>query len=46
LKFFSKNKFISLNTPEEIEKWIAERKKNYPTDANIQRKVIYYIKYI
>eukprot|EP00833_Pecoramyces_ruminatium_P007248 jgi/Orpsp1_1/1181280/evm.model.c7180000076588.1 len=37
-KSINKNKFISLNTPEEIAKWIAERKKNYPTDANIQRK--------
>ncbi|ORX92817.1 hypothetical protein LY90DRAFT_520564, partial [Neocallimastix californiae] len=37
-KSINKNSFISLNTPEEIEKWIADRKKNYPTDANIQRK--------
>ncbi|KAJ1500283.1 hypothetical protein HMI54_010950 [Coelomomyces lativittatus] len=29
---------IRLDTPEDIEKWIAERKKNYPTDTNIQLK--------
>ena len=29
-----------LDTPEEIAKWIEQRKKNYPTKANIARKVI------
>jgi len=29
-----------LETPEAIAKWIEQRKKNYPTDANIARKVI------
>lgn len=28
-----------LESPEEIEKWRAERRKNYPTDSNIARKV-------
>lgn len=28
----------SLNTPEDIEKWRAERRKRYPTAANIQKK--------
>ncbi|KAJ2887870.1 hypothetical protein FB639_001027 [Coemansia asiatica] len=28
----------SLESPEDIAKWIAERKKNYPTEANIRRK--------
>ncbi|KAI9012988.1 hypothetical protein BC832DRAFT_275742 [Gaertneriomyces semiglobifer] len=27
-----------LDTPEEIEKWIAERKKNWPTEGNIAKK--------
>lgn len=27
-----------LDTPEEIAKWIEERKKNYPTEANVARK--------
>lgn len=35
----SKKPIISLDTPEEIEKWIADRKHNYPTAKNIQRKV-------
>ncbi|KAI8854759.1 hypothetical protein BC829DRAFT_160956 [Chytridium lagenaria] len=25
-------------SPEEVAKWIAERKRNYPTDANIAKK--------
>ncbi|KAG9304395.1 hypothetical protein G9A89_019957 [Geosiphon pyriformis] len=29
---------IKLESPEEIQEWIAERKKNYPTDANIEKK--------
>jgi hypothetical protein len=28
----------SLDTPEEIEKWIQERKAKYPTDANVEKK--------
>ncbi|KAJ2718319.1 hypothetical protein GGI07_005803 [Coemansia sp. Benny D115] len=28
-----------LETPEEIAQWIAERKRRYPTDANIRRKL-------
>ncbi|XP_069496357.1 FMR1-interacting protein NUFIP1 isoform X2 [Ambystoma mexicanum] len=31
-------KKIKLDTPEEISKWREDRKKNYPTLANIQRK--------
>ncbi|CAG8475373.1 11929_t:CDS:2, partial [Funneliformis caledonium] len=27
-----------LDTPEAIAKWIEQRKNNYPTDANIERK--------
>ncbi|CAI2193409.1 9026_t:CDS:2 [Funneliformis geosporum] len=27
-----------LDTPEAIAKWIEQRKKNYPTDVNIERK--------
>eukprot|EP01135_Chromosphaera_perkinsii_P011191 Nk52_evm18s2356 gene=Nk52_evmTU18s2356 len=29
---------IKLDTPEDIEKWRAERRKKYPTDANIAKK--------
>ncbi|ORX86563.1 hypothetical protein K493DRAFT_360119 [Basidiobolus meristosporus CBS 931.73] len=29
---------ISLDTPEEIAKWIEQRKKRYPTDENIRQK--------
>ena len=28
----------SLESPEEIEKWISERKRKYPTEKNIQLK--------
>jgi hypothetical protein len=31
---------FNLDTPEAIAKWIEDRKKNYPTNANIARKVI------
>jgi len=27
-----------MDSPEEIEKWIAARRRNFPTQANIQRK--------
>jgi hypothetical protein len=27
-------------SPEDIAKWIADRKKKYPTDRNIEEKVI------
>ncbi|KAI8908860.1 hypothetical protein DFJ77DRAFT_132907 [Powellomyces hirtus] len=30
--------FVSTDSPEEIAKWIADRKKRYPTDANIEAK--------
>ncbi|TPX64559.1 hypothetical protein SpCBS45565_g05819 [Spizellomyces sp. 'palustris'] len=33
-----KKTFVSLDAPEDIEKWIAERKKRYPTDMNIRKK--------
>ncbi|KNC96378.1 uncharacterized protein SPPG_08277 [Spizellomyces punctatus DAOM BR117] len=33
-----KKTFVSLEAPEDIEKWIAERKKRYPTDENIRKK--------
>ncbi|KNE70442.1 hypothetical protein AMAG_20117 [Allomyces macrogynus ATCC 38327] len=29
---------IKLDTPEALAKWIEDRKKRYPTDANIQKK--------
>jgi len=29
---------MRLNTPEDIQKWREERKKNYPTEANIARR--------
>jgi hypothetical protein len=29
---------LSLESPEEIAKWIEERKKRYPTDENIKKK--------
>ncbi|KAI9145138.1 hypothetical protein BKA69DRAFT_1122063 [Paraphysoderma sedebokerense] len=29
---------IKLDTPEEIAKWREERKRNYPTDKNIEKK--------
>lgn len=32
---------FKLDTPEAIMKWIEERKKRYPTDANIAKKVKY-----
>lgn len=28
----------SLNTPEEIARYRAERRKNFPTDANVKKK--------
>ena len=28
----------ALNTPEEVQKWIEARRKNFPTRANIERK--------
>jgi hypothetical protein len=31
----------SLKTPEDIAKWIEQRKKNYPTDSNIEKKVFF-----
>ncbi|KJE89020.1 hypothetical protein CAOG_00579 [Capsaspora owczarzaki ATCC 30864] len=30
--------FVCLDTPEEIEKWRAERRKRYPTNANMEAK--------
>lgn len=30
-----------MDDPAEIEKWIASRKRNFPTRANIQRKQEY-----
>jgi hypothetical protein len=40
---------IGADDPEEIRKWIEERKKKYPTDANIEKKVsvfiLHYIKF-
>ena len=30
---------ISLNTPDAIEAWIAERKKNWPTAERVAEKV-------
>lgn len=29
---------FSLNTPKEIEAWISERKKKWPTDSTVQKK--------
>ncbi|KAJ3349069.1 hypothetical protein GGF32_005806 [Allomyces javanicus] len=29
---------VKLDTPEALAKWIEDRKKRYPTDANIQKK--------
>lgn len=31
------------DSPEDIEKWRSERRKNYPTQENIERKVNIYI---
>lgn len=31
---------ISLDTPEDIAAWIAERKKKWPTDANVEKNKI------
>lgn len=31
--------FAKLQTPEEIAKYLEERKKNYPTKENLKRKV-------
>ncbi|KAL2917269.1 hypothetical protein HK105_203334 [Polyrhizophydium stewartii] len=30
---------VVLETPEDIEQWIKARKRNYPTDQNIQKKI-------
>lgn len=30
---------ISLNTPEDVQKWIAERKARWPTSERIKAKV-------
>lgn len=30
---------IRMETPEEIEKWRAERRKNYPTAENVAKRV-------
>lgn len=30
-----------LDTPEKLAAWIAERKKNWPTPANIERRVTF-----
>lgn len=30
----------TMDTPEEIEKWRAERRRNYPTEENIQAKSV------
>lgn len=29
----------TLNTPEDIAAWIAQRRKAWPTESNIQKKV-------
>lgn len=31
-----------LDTPEKLAMWIAERKKNWPTPTNIERRVTYF----
>ncbi|XP_053355563.1 nuclear fragile X mental retardation-interacting protein 1 [Clarias gariepinus] len=33
------SKQIKLDTPEEIAKWREERKRNYPTQCNVQKKI-------
>ncbi|KAI8822601.1 uncharacterized protein EV422DRAFT_524684 [Fimicolochytrium jonesii] len=35
-----KRTFVSKDTPEEIAQWIQERKKKYPTEANIRAKTL------
>jgi hypothetical protein len=30
-----------LDTPEKLATWIAERKKNWPTPTNIERRVTF-----
>lgn len=37
---YLKRRNISINTPEEIEAWIQERKKNWPTESNIRSKQV------
>ncbi|XP_076767157.1 FMR1-interacting protein NUFIP1 [Xylocopa sonorina] len=32
------HKIKNLSTPEDIEKWIMERKKRYPTKANVEQR--------
>lgn len=32
------HKIAKLNNPDEIKKWIEERKKRYPTKLNIDKK--------
>lgn len=34
-----RRKFVSLQTPEEIARYRAERKANYPSEENLKRKV-------
>ncbi|KAJ3159907.1 hypothetical protein HDU86_001171 [Geranomyces michiganensis] len=34
----AKPAYVSKDSPEEIAQWIADRKKKYPTEANIQAK--------
>ncbi|KAF5887207.1 nuclear fragile X mental retardation-interacting protein 1 isoform X1 [Clarias magur] len=33
------SKQIKLDTPEEIAKWREERKRNYPTHSNVEKKI-------
>ncbi|KAJ3034555.1 nuclear fragile X mental retardation protein interacting protein 1, partial [Rhizophlyctis rosea] len=32
--------FVSTESPAEIEKWIADRKKNWPSEGNIHKKMV------
>lgn len=32
------DKIRNINTPEDIQNWIAERKKKYPTKENIEKQ--------
>jgi hypothetical protein len=31
--------YLRVEDTEDVEKWIAERKRNYPTKENIEKKV-------
>jgi hypothetical protein len=39
-KWLARPALPSLDSPEEIERWRAERRKNWPSDAVVAQKVL------